>query len=164
MPQDIFLVDATMAENIALGVAPGLIDPERVKLAAQVAELDTFICEELANGYDTEIGERGVRLSGGQRQRVGLARALYRDADLIVLDEATSALDNVTERAVIKSLEALHRDKTVIVVAHRLSTVRYCDRIVVMESGRITGLGTYEDLLSGNPAFQKLEAAGQPLN
>lgn len=160
VPQDIFLVDATMAENIALGVRPEKIDIKRVKQAAKVAELDSFINNELTRGYETEIGERGVRLSGGQRQRVGLARALYRDADLIVLDEATSALDNITERAVVRSLEALHRDKTVLVVAHRLSTVRHCDKIVVLEAGHIAGLGTFESLLADNETFQKLEAAG----
>lgn len=160
VPQDIFLVDATMAENIALGVRPEKIDIKRVRQAAKVAELDSFINNELTRGYETEIGERGVRLSGGQRQRVGLARALYRDADLIVLDEATSALDNITERAVVRSLEALHRDKTVLVVAHRLSTVRHCDKIIVLEAGRIAGLGTFDSLLADNETFQKLEAAG----
>ena len=160
VPQDIFLTNASIAENIAFGVLPTEIDFERVVSSARSAEIDAFINDELPEGYNTEVGERGVRLSGGQRQRVGVARALYRDADLIVFDEATSALDNVTERAVMNSLESLHHDKTVIIIAHRLSTIKFCDRVLVMDSGRVTGLGSFEDLLQNNKTLRALDAAG----
>jgi len=109
----------------------------------------------------TIVGERGVRLSGGQRQRIGIARALYRNPDLLVLDEATSALDSVTEEAILKSIERLSGEKTIVMIAHRLATVRKCDRIFVMDGGRLVGMGTYDELISTNEVFQKL-AAVQP--
>lgn len=112
-----------------------------------------------ADGYTTRIGERGVRLSGGQRQRIGIARALYQDADLIVFDEATSALDNLTEREVMASIEALPGDKTILMIAHRLSTVKVCNRIVVMEAGHVEGVSTWEDLVERNAAFRALAGA-----
>jgi ABC-type multidrug transport system fused ATPase/permease subunit len=132
-----------------------------VKTAAQVAAIDSFITEELRDGYMTIVGERGVRLSGGQRQRIGIARALYRNPDLLVLDEATSALDSVTEEAILKSIERLSGEKTIVMIAHRLATVRKCDRIFVMDGGRLVGMGTYDELISTNEVFQKL-AAVQP--
>jgi ABC-type multidrug transport system fused ATPase/permease subunit len=105
------------------------------------------------------VGERGVRLSGGQRQRIGIARALYHNADLIVFDEATSALDNATEREVMAAVEALPGDKTVLMIAHRLSTVKKCDRIIVMDKGRAVGIGPWSDLIAHNQAFQKIADA-----
>jgi len=156
VPQDIFLTDASVAENIALGVAPEDIDPDRLTRAARIASIDSFIRTELPDGYDTTVGERGVRLSGGQRQRIGIARALYHDADLIVFDEATSALDNLTEAEVMAAIDALPGDKTVVMIAHRLSTVKRCDRIVVMEKGRIVGCDGWEALMEGNAAFQSM--------
>ncbi len=156
VPQEIYLLDASVTENIAFGVPPRKIDRARVEAAAQMAKLDAFIQNELSQGYDTPVGERGLRLSGGQRQRIGIARALYRDADLIVLDEATSALDNVTEQEVMAATEALPGDKTVVMIAHRLSTVRRCDRILVLDKGRIAGFDTWDNLSAGNPVFQTL--------
>ncbi len=129
VPQQIFLADDTVAANIAFGVAPGDIDMAEVERAARIANLHDFVAGELEQGYDTLIGERGIRLSGGQRQRVGIARALYRDPDLLIMDEGTSALDNITERAVMEAVNNLARAKTIILIAHRLTTVRTCDRI-----------------------------------
>jgi ABC-type multidrug transport system fused ATPase/permease subunit len=156
VPQDIFLTDASLSENIALGVPPKDIDHARVVEAAQIAQIDQFITSDLAEGYETSIGERGVRLSGGQRQRIGIARALYHDADLIVFDEATSALDNLTEREVMSAIDALPDEKTVLMIAHRLSTVQGCDRIVVMEGGRMVGFDTWDALMTENSAFQRI--------
>ena len=156
VPQDIFLTDASISENIALGVPPGQIDADVVRRSAEIARLDGFIREELPAGYDTTIGERGVRLSGGQRQRVGIARALYHDADLIVFDEATSALDNLTEREVMAAIDALPGDKTVLMIAHRLSTVRRCDRIIVLDQGRLVGIGPWDTLMKENETFQRI--------
>lgn len=160
VPQDIFLTDASVAENIALGLRPEEIEIERLHRAARIAQIDHFVTHELPLGYDTLVGERGVRLSGGQRQRIGIARALYHDADLIVFDEATSALDNLTEAEVMSAIEALPGDKTVIMIAHRLSTVRQCDSIVVLESGKLVGMGPWEELAANNAAFQKIARVG----
>lgn len=156
VPQEIFLTDAPISENIALGVPLEEIDMERVKQAARIARIDQFIDEELPDGYKTNIGERGVRLSGGQRQRIGIARAMYHNADLIVFDEATSALDNLTEADVMEAIDALPGDKTVILIAHRLSTVKRCDRIVVLEKGRIVACDSWMALASKNPTFQRI--------
>ena len=156
VPQNIFLLDASVAENVALGLDRDEIDMERVKLAAQIAQLSDFVENDLPEGYETEVGERGVRLSGGQRQRIGIARALYRNADLIVFDEATSALDNLTEHEVIQSVNALPGSKTILMIAHRLSTIRGCDRIIVLDKGRLVGFGPWDELMAGNEAFQKI--------
>ncbi|MDX1566113.1 MAG: ABC transporter ATP-binding protein, partial [Phycisphaeraceae bacterium] len=156
VPQDIFLTDSSISENIALGVPPKEIDEPRVRRAAEIAQIDVFIREELPNGYATTIGERGVRVSGGQRQRIGIARALYHDADLVVFDEATSALDNLTEREVMAAIDALPGDKTVLMIAHRLSTVRRCDRIIVLDRGKLVGFDTWDSLMAGNAAFRKI--------
>ncbi len=156
VPQEIFLLDTSVAENIAFGVPPEKIDRARVVEAARIAQLDHFIEEELPEGYDTAVGERGVRLSGGQRQRIGIARALYRNADVIVFDEATSALDNLTEREVMSAIDGLPGDKTVLMIAHRLSTVKRCDRIVVLEQGRVAGVGTWDALMAENGAFRAM--------
>lgn len=156
VPQDIFLTDSSVAENIALGVDPGQIEMDRVIRAARIARIDEFIQTELPQGYKTTVGERGVRLSGGQRQRIGIARALYHDADLIVFDEATSALDNMTEADVMEAIEALPGDKTVLMIAHRLSTVKRCDRIIVLDRGRIVGCDIWDNLMNDNDVFQKI--------
>ena len=156
VPQDIFLIDASISENIAFGVPLQNIDEARVRKAAEIARLDGFIRDDLSDDYTSVIGERGVRLSGGQRQRIGIARAIYRDADLIVFDEATSALDNVTERDVMEAIGALPGEKTVIMVAHRLSTVKRCDRIIVLDKGCLVGYDTWEKLMSENATFRKL--------
>lgn len=156
VPQDIFLTDAPVAENIALGVPPHEIDYKRVQKAAQIARIDRFVEEELPEGYQTHVGERGVRLSGGQRQRIGIARAMYHDADLIVFDEATSALDNLTEAEVINAIDSLPGDKTVIMIAHRLSTIKRCNRIIVLDQGRVVGCDHWNALMSGNKTFQRI--------
>jgi ATP-binding cassette subfamily B protein len=155
VPQQIYLSDASFAANIAFGVPEAQIDYGRVRQAAEKACIAAMIVDS-PNGYATVVGERGVRLSGGQRQRIGIARALYRQAELLVLDEATSALDNRTEAEVMGAIDSLDRTITVVLIAHRLSTVQRCDRIVVLEQGQITGLGTYQELEAGNAAFQAL--------
>lgn len=163
VPQEIFLRDATVAENIAFGVPREQIDREAVESAAQMAQVHEFITHELPHGYDTEIGERGVRLSGGQRQRIGISRALYHDPEVLVLDEATSALDNITERAVMEAINNLHQQKTIILIAQRLSTVEQCDRIYLLEKGRVGGSGTYQELLQKNQSFQAMAASGSSM-
>ena len=131
VPQAIFLADTSIAENIALGIPPSQIDRARLRAAAAQAQIADFI-ESLPHGYDTFVGERGIRLSGGQRQRIGIARALYKKAPVLVFDEATSALDNTTERALMETLDGLSRDLTIIMIAHRLSTTKYCDRVITV--------------------------------
>ena len=159
VPQDIFLTDASLAENIALGIPRAKIDMAKIERCARIAQLHDFILAELPEGYDTPIGERGIRLSGGQRQRIGIARALYHDADLIVFDEATSALDNMTEREVMSAIEALPGDKTLLMIAHRLSTVKVCDRIVVMERGTVVACDTWDGLMATSQAFRRIAEA-----
>lgn len=156
VPQDIFLTDASLRENIALGLRPEEIDDTKVEHASRIAQLHQFAMSELPDGYSTLIGERGVRLSGGQRQRIGVARALYHDANLIVFDEATSALDNLTEREVMAAMQDLPQDRTTIMIAHRLSTVKVCDRIMVMDRGLVADVGTWDELMERNEAFRML--------
>ncbi|MEI7842806.1 MAG: ABC transporter ATP-binding protein [Gallionellaceae bacterium] len=155
VPQNIYLADTTLAENIAFGIAKEAIDIQRVRHAAQQAQIADFI-ESRPEGYDAFVGERGIRLSGGQRQRIGIARALYKQASVLVFDEATSALDNATEGAVIEAVESLNRDLTIVLIAHRLSTVRYCDFIVELSAGRVIAQGTYEHLLECSASFRKI--------
>ncbi|PIS12081.1 MAG: ABC transporter ATP-binding protein [Bdellovibrio sp. CG10_big_fil_rev_8_21_14_0_10_47_8] len=155
VPQSIYLADATIAENIAFGVRKELIDHDRVRQAAQRAQIAEFI-ESRPGSYQSFVGERGIRLSGGQRQRIGIARALYKQASVLVFDEATSALDNATEESVMAAIEALDRDLTIVLIAHRLSTVRRCDLIVQMDLGQVVAQGTYEQLLESSPSFRKM--------
>ncbi len=163
VPQSIFLIDDSLRRNIALGIGDSEIDEGRVRAAVRMAQLERFVAE-LPQGLDTSVGERGVRLSGGERQRVGIARALYHDPDLLVFDEATSALDLATEDAVAEAIEALHGKKTLLVVAHRLSSVRRCDRLVFMSEGRISACGSYDDLLRDHPDFQLMVRAQDRIN
>lgn len=156
VPQQVFLCDDTITRNIALGLPDAEIDMTRVEQVARLARLHSFVVGELPKGYDTVVGDRGIRLSGGQRQRIGIARALYPDPDLLVLDEATSALDNVTENAVLEALQALAGRKTIVMVAHRLTTVRGCDIICIMEQGRIVERGSYDELMGSSPRFRAL--------
>ncbi len=158
VPQHIFLADQSVAANIALGVPEDRIDQAAVERAARLANLHNFVTTELPRGYATIIGERGTRLSGGQRQRIGIARALYRDPDVLFFDEATSALDNATERAVMDALHNLSGQKTVVLIAHRLSTVRPCSRIFVFEQGHLMDEGVWEDLSGRSASFQRLAA------
>jgi ATP-binding cassette subfamily B protein len=159
VPQTIFLSDATIAENIAFGIPPSQIDWVRVREAARWAQLADFI-ESRPAGYDEVVGERGIRLSGGQRQRIGIARALYKRASVIVFDEATSALDNATEREVMAAIESLSGELTIILIAHRLSTVRRCDCIFELNQGRVVAQGTYEQLLTASASFRAMALGG----
>jgi ABC-type multidrug transport system fused ATPase/permease subunit len=159
VPQHNFLVNDTVAANIAFGVSPEKIEMPAVELASRYAELHEFVENELPQGYNTVIGERGVRLSGGQRQRIAIARALYNDPDVLVLDEATSALDNLTEKAIMDALRNLSHVKTILLIAHRLSTVRACDHIFLLAHGRLKSTGTFEELLAHDGNFKKLASA-----
>jgi ABC-type multidrug transport system fused ATPase/permease subunit len=161
VPQDIFLSDDTVSANIAFGIPQKDIDPEAVERAARIAELHDFVVNELAQGYDTMVGERGVNLSGGQRQLIGIARALYHNPDVLILDEATSALDNLTEMAVMQAVHNLSNKKTIILIAHRLSTVKNCDCIYMLDHGRLAGQGTYTELLHTNSIFRRMAAANE---
>jgi ATP-binding cassette, subfamily B, bacterial PglK len=147
VPQSIFLTDDTLRRNIAFGLRDGDIDDAAVLRAVRAAQLHAFV-NELPGGLETLVGERGVRLSGGQRQRIGIARALYHDPAVLVLDEATSSLDTETESGVMDAVAALHGDKTIIIVAHRLSTVEQCDRLFRIEQGRISAAANPEQILS----------------
>lgn len=150
VPQQIFIADETIAANIALGVAPNKIDFAAVEKAARLSNLHDFIVDELPKGYATEVGDRGIRLSGGQRQRLGIARALYSDPHVLILDEATSALDNLTEKSVMDSLKNLAQQKIIIMIAHRLSTVRDCDNIFHMKDGKIISSAKFSSLLKND--------------
>jgi ATP-binding cassette subfamily B protein len=155
VPQIIYLADTTMTENIAFGVPSHTIDMDRVQQAAHQAQIAEFI-ESIPEGYQGYVGERGIRLSGGQRQRIGIARALYKQASVLVFDEATSALDNATEQSVMEAIEGLSSELTILIIAHRLSTVRRCDTIVELENGRVVAQGTYEQLLQCSPSFRSM--------
>ena len=155
IPQHIFLSDNTIRNNIALGIDEAEIDDTKILNAIKLAQLETLV-NELPDGIHTEIGERGVRLSGGQRQRIGIARALYHDPQILIMDEATSALDNLTEKYIVEEIEKLKGYRTVIIIAHRLTTVQNCDTIYYMEKGELIDSGTYVELISNNPSFKKL--------
>lgn len=162
VPQHIFLADDSIAANIAFGLPPELIDRAAVERAARVANLHDFVMRELPQGYDTQVGERGVRLSGGQRQRIGIARALYHDPEVLIMDEATSALDNLTERAVMEAVQNLGSRKTIILIAHRLTTVRNCDCIFLLDQGRVTASGTFAELVERDAHFRAMAEAIKP--
>jgi ABC-type multidrug transport system fused ATPase/permease subunit len=147
VPQSIYLADSSIAENIAFGISKEKIDLMRVKLCAEQAQIAGFI-ESNSQGYNTFVGERGIRLSGGQRQRIGIARALYKRAQVLVLDEATAALDNATEQAVMEAVEGLSRELTVVMIAHRLSTVARCDRVIRLYQGCIAAEGSPDQVLA----------------
>jgi ATP-binding cassette subfamily C protein len=162
VPQSVFLLDDTLRRNVALGIPDSDIDDARVRKAIRLARLDE-VAAALPGGIEAVLGERGVRLSGGERQRVGIARALYHDPAVLVLDEATSALDTATEADVIRALRTLQGEKTVLVIAHRFSTVRGCNRIALIVEGRLADCGTYDELLERNEDFHRLAAAAEPL-
>ena len=159
VPQVIFLADDTVAANIAFGIHPDDIDAAAVERAARQANIHDFVVRELPKGYATVVGERGVRLSGGQRQRLGIARALYHDPAVLILDEATSALDNVTEESVFGAVKEIGLSKTVVMIAHRISTVRDCDVIHVLDNGSVVAMGTFDELLAKSSAFRALARA-----
>lgn len=162
VPQSIYLTDASLAENIALGVPRESIDMARVKESARQAQIADFI-ESNTGGYQAMVGERGVRLSGGQRQRIGIARALYKQATVLVFDEATSALDTVTEQAVMDAIENLGRDLTIVLITHRLTTVQHCDRIIELNHGQVVAEGTYDQLLRESQSFRAMTVQTQKL-
>ena len=147
VPQVIFLADSTIEENIAFGVSKDRIDHERVRHAARQAQIADII-ETWPDGYQTFVGERGIRLSGGQRQRIGIARALYKQADIIVFDEATSALDNETEQAVMQAIDVLSKDLTILIIAHRLTTLKNCTQVVELSDGAVRRVGSYQDIVT----------------
>ncbi len=151
--QDVFLFDGTVRENIAYG-DPDATDAQ-IEQAATLAEAHDFI-DALPEGYDTMVGERGQKLSGGQRQRLSIARAIVRDPAILVLDEATSAVDNETEAAIQRSLEMVSKDRTTLVIAHRLSTVRHADRIHVLENGLVAEAGTHDELVAAGGLYAAL--------
>ena len=159
IPQTIFLTDDTIRNNVAFGMNADEISDEQVWAAIDAAQLRELV-ESLPEGLDTAVGERGVRLSGGQRQRIGIARALYHRPDVLVMDEATSALDTQTERQFVEALNALQGEHTVVVIAHRLSIVRNCDALFLLERGRVTATGTYDALLASSATFRAM--AGEP--
>ena len=159
IPQSIYLLDDTIRRNIALGIPDREIDEEALDNAIRAARLDDLVAD-LPNRADSRLGERGIRLSGGQRQRVGIARAIYQNPDVLVMDEATSNVDSNTERAIVESINALKGDRTLIMVAHRLSTVRNCERLYFIKEGRIEQMGTYEELCARHPEFRSMATAG----
>jgi ATP-binding cassette subfamily B protein len=161
VPQQIYLRDGSLASNIAFGLPDEEIDFLQVRKAAKLAQIDQFI-DGLPAGYHTYVGEQGVRLSGGQRQRIGIARALYKNASIIVFDEATSALDNATEREVMAAIEGLGGQFTIILIAHRLSTVERCDLVIELDQGRVVGQGRYDELLATSRSFQRMSGMASP--
>ncbi|MDR5886695.1 ABC transporter ATP-binding protein [Vreelandella janggokensis] len=155
VPQAIFLADASIRENIAFGLPLDEIDDARVQRASRMAHLSELL-ESMPDGLNTRVGERGIQLSGGQRQRIGIARALYNDADVLVLDEATSALDGITEKMVMNAIHDFSGKKTIIMIAHRLGTVKQCDNIYLLAAGKVVDHGSYDDLASRNAVFQRM--------
>lgn len=155
VPQAIYLIDDNIRRNIAFGMADDAISDDQVWQALDAARLKDFVAA-LPEGLDAVVGERGVKLSGGQRQRVGIARALYHKPEILILDEATSALDNATEAEFMQAIDALHGKKTILMVAHRLSTIRQCDRIVVLGAGRIVEIGSYDELARDSETFGRI--------
>lgn len=160
VPQDIFLADGSIRENIAFGIAPQDIDESKVRHAAHLAHLEELL-NQLSHGFDTRVGERGVQLSGGQKQRIGIARALYDDAEVLVFDEATSALDGITEKRIMDAIYEFAGTKTILMIAHRLSTVRRCDRIYLLELGRVVDQGSYDELKESSETFRNMAAHAQ---
>ncbi|ROZ63025.1 ATP-binding cassette domain-containing protein [Kocuria soli] len=158
--QDVFLINSSLRRNVAFGVPEGEIDDERLARALHSAQLDDLVAD-LPEGAETVLGERGIRISGGQRQRIGIARALYREPKVLILDEATSALDNLTEKKLSMTLEELAGRLTIVMVAHRLSTVRSADTIVFMDQGEVTDVGTFEEVRRSNEHFAQLVALGR---
>ena len=157
--QQVFLLDDSIAANIAFGLPEAERDMQAVAAAARSAALHDFI-QGLPQGYETRVGERGVRLSGGQRQRIGIARALYRDATCLVLDEATNALDPGTEAEILAVLEKIRGSRTIVVIAHRLSSLARCDRVLMIEDGKLVADGSFQALLRDNPQFRRFANTG----
>jgi ATP-binding cassette subfamily C protein len=155
VPQSVFLIDDTIRRNVAFGLANRAIDDGRVEEALKLAQLGAFV-DSLPDRAETVVGDRGVRLSGGQRQRIAIARALYSDPSILIFDEGTSALDSATEAELMEALDHASHDRTVIIVAHRLSTVQQADRIVFLDQGRIVDIGRFDELVTRNARFREL--------
>ena len=156
VPQSIYLLDDSIEKNIAFGIDPLNIDKEAIVKAAKLANIHNFVISDLENGYDTIVGERGIRLSGGQRQRIGIARAVYHDPSVLILDEATSALDGLTENVIMDAIKNISHKKTIIIIAHRITTVKQCDVIYFMDKGEIVDYGSYDELYQKNNVFKKM--------
>jgi ATP-binding cassette, subfamily B, bacterial PglK len=156
VPQQIYLANNTIESNIAFGVDADKIDFSEIERSAKIANLHEFVTNHLPDGYKTFVGERGVRLSGGQRQRIGIARALYHNPQVLIMDEATSALDNLTEKAIMQTINELRKDVTIIIIAHRLSTVQKCDQIYLVDNGKIAAQGKFEELVKENNMFSSM--------
>ncbi len=150
VPQQIYLADGSVSSNIAFGTEPKYIDQGAVEHAAKIANLHEFVTNELSQQYQTKVGERGIRLSGGQRQRIGIARALYHNPQVLILDEATSSLDNLTEKEVMEAVNKISKNITIIMIAHRLSTVKSCDTIYLLEKGKLKSKGTFDEMINEN--------------
>ena len=163
VPQNIFLTDDTLKNNIAFAVPDNQVDHKKIINAAKLAELENYI-STLPDKYNTYVGEKGIRISGGQIQRVGIARALYYNPEIIVLDEATSALDNLTEKNIMDSLKKLSKSKTIIIIAHRLSTIKNCDQIYFLEKGRVSAEGNYNELIKNSKSFKDMVHASDEAN
>lgn len=157
VPQQIYLMDDTITSNIAFGILDDEVSPEKVRTAVSLAQLDEFV-DQLPHGLNTIIGESGVRISGGQRQRIGIARALYNDPELLIMDEATAALDNETEKAFMEAIESLSGKRTIIIIAHRLTTVANVDKILFLEGGKLVASGTFRELLDNCADFRRMAA------
>ena len=160
VPQSIFLIDATIKENIAFGEMRDEIDMDKVKQACKLSQIDDFI-ESRPEKYNEIMGENGIRLSGGQRQRIGIARALYKKASVMVLDEATSALDNKTEKILMQTIAELHGQQTILIIAHRLDTIKKADIIYEIQDGRVVAQGTFEELMRSSASFREIALAGE---
>jgi ATP-binding cassette, subfamily B, bacterial PglK len=163
VPQEIFLFDDTYEKNIAMSDCSENTNSDHVKSAAFAAKATDFIMSQ-KSGFHSIVGENGINLSGGQKQRIGIARAIYASPNLLILDEATSALDNQTEKLVMEEVISTNKKRTVLIVAHRLSTIRHCDQIIFLQEGKIISSGTYEELLSRCKEFEKLVKAGLQQN
>jgi HlyD family secretion protein len=153
--QSIFLTEGSIAENVAFGVSYDQINLDKVNKALKLAHLDELV-DSLEDGINTKVGERGVQLSGGQRQRIGIARALYNKSNVLVFDEATSSLDGISEKIIMEAISSFSGKKTIILVAHRLSTVQNCDRIYFFDKGKVADQGTYKELYETNELFRNM--------
>jgi len=160
VPQSVYIFDDTLRSNIAYGFGDDKIDHGHVEEALKLSQLSSIVAD-LPNGLDTKLGERGVRLSGGQRQRIGIARALYSNPQVLIFDEATSSLDNETESEIGAAIESLRSEKTMIIIAHRLSTVRKCDRLLFLRDGKIVADDTFERMSHENAEFSRLVELGK---